>query len=101
MDADSMSVELCSMRRNDPATVYEPEPRYTWVYIVCLLRHFITNLARGGRYRSDRRNACRHSAQSVDVNRGGAHWVRIVGRAVMLSKADGYQERQPQKEGVQ
>lgn len=41
------------------------------------------------------------AAQSVDVNRGGAHWVRIVGRAVMLSKADGYQERQPQKEGVQ
>jgi hypothetical protein len=30
------------------------------------------------------------AAQSEDVNRGGAHWLRIVGRAVTLCKADGH-----------
>ena len=30
------------------------------------------------------------SKQSEDVNRGGAHWVRIVGGAVTLRKADGH-----------
>ncbi len=37
-----------------------------------------------------------------EINNGvGAAEVRIVGRAVMLSKADGYQERQQEKGVVQ